>query len=265
MLRIITGKPGMGKTLLMTYLHYKNFKRDNPPLKIFNKEKIFRKKHVYILNKYSDYPIVFKKPRKGVKFLVSDGDSTPVLVDYITSLRCRIFDLILDNKFAPNAQFNFDEIQAKYDSMEYKDFPDSIAHYCQAHRHFGNDINICSQSQSRIIKRLLVLAEEYWEIMSFRVIFGFAIVEVRVTWDMKANLENGVMSDNISDCEYRRIIFRLKKVGSMYDTCYLRFLQDGSTKYESKMFDKLQLNKNELLDSFFPSKQERERIKNMRY
>ena len=48
------------------------------------------------------------------------------------------FDLTLNNKFKEGADFYIDEIQQKYDSMEYKDFPDSIAHYFQCHRHFDN-------------------------------------------------------------------------------------------------------------------------------
>lgn len=265
MLITLTGKPGTGKTLTLTSLAYKSFKESNPPILIWIKEKILRKKHVYIVNQYSDYPIIFKKAKKNKKYLVSDGMSEPKEVEQITSIQCRIFDLILDNKFCPNADFFFDEIQAKYDSMEYKDFPDSIAHYCQAHRHFNNNIYISSQSQSRIIKRLLVLSEEYWDIQSFRKIFGFAIVKIRKSWDMKANLENGIMSDNLVDVEYIRKIYRLKKVGNMYDSCYLKKLQENSREYPFRMFPSLQLSKNQLLNSFFPSNEERDYLKNMRY
>ena len=265
MLITLTGKPGMGKTLTLTSLAYKSFKQNNPPFRIWFKEKILRKKHIYIVNQYSDYPIIFKKSKKNKKYLVSDGVCEPILSDSISSIQCRIFDLILDNKFCPNAEFFFDEIQAKYDSMEYKDFPDSIAHYCQAHRHFNNNIYISSQSQSRIIKRLLVLSEEYWDIQNFKKIFGFAIVNIRKSWDMRANLENGIMSDDLVDVEYIRKIYRLKKVGNMYDSCYLRKLQDNSVKYPFNMFNSMQLSKEQLLNSFFPSKEEREYLKNMRY
>lgn len=80
--------------------------------------------------------------------------------------------MTLNHKFKKGANFYIDEIQQKYDSMEYKDFPDSIAHYFQVHRHFDNNIYTCSQSQSRIIKRVLCLGEEYWTIYSFRILFG---------------------------------------------------------------------------------------------
>ena len=253
----------------MTDYARKYFKSDNPPLRVWFREKILRKPWVYRVREYSDFPILFKQPKKKgkkqVKFLVYDEEDKIISVPYISSIQCRIFDLTLDNKFIDNAVFFFDEIQAKYDSMEYKDFPDSIAHYCQAHRHFGNDIYISSQSQSRIIKRLVVLAEEYQDIRSFRKIFGFCIVHIRHTWDMSANLENGIYNESLADVDYSRKIFRINKVGKMYDSKYLRFLQEDSKKYKFKMYNSLQLSKQQLLDSFFPSDEEKERIKNLRY
>lgn len=261
---IIDGKPGMGKTLLLTYLAYKNFKEKNPPLKVFFNEKIKRKKWVYDISEYSDFPICFKKANKGSYLLVYDDKGIPVRVPYINALQWRIFDLILDNKFRKGANFYLDEIQQKYDSMDYKVFPDSIAHYCQFHRHFDNNIYTDSQSQSRIVKRVLCLGEEYWSIKSFRKIFGFVIMHIRVSFDMHNNLESNNGNNNV-DFEERRIIFRLKKVGTMYDSKYGRHLQDNSKLYPSRMYDSLDLTKEQLLDSFFPSEEEKKRIENMRY
>ena len=170
---IVDAKPGFGKTLLMTYFAYKNFKKKNPPLKVFWREKIRRKPYIYDLSEYSDFPIVFKRPKKKKgkyrKYYYYDSFNNVRESDHITSLKCRIFDMILDNKFRDGADFYIDEIQQKYDSMEYKDFPDSIAHYFQAHRHFDNNIYTNSQSQSRIIKRVLCLGEEYWSVYSFSI------------------------------------------------------------------------------------------------
>ena len=266
MLVLLTGKPGMGKTLNLTSFCAKNFKEKNPPLKVWFTEKIRRKKYVYDLSEYSDYPILLKKPRKNKKYYYYDEQGNVQESNYLTSLKFRIFDLYLDNKFKPGANFYIDEIQQKYDSMEYKDFPDCIAHYCQAHRHFDNNIYINSQSQSRVIKRLVVLAEEYWDIRSFKIWFNrFAVCHIRRTWDMGANLENGIMNDNIADVDYFRKIFRVKKIGNMYDSKYLRFLQQDSKLYKSEMFNSLQLDKNTLLNSFFPSDSERKSLLNKRY
>lgn len=265
MLIILTGKPGMGKTLTLTNIARKNFNKKNPRLKVWFTEKIKRKPYIYDLSEYSDFPIIFKPIKKGKKYYYYNENNEVVCSDYLCSLKFRIFDLTLNNKFKDSANFYIDEIQAKYDSMEYKDFPDSIAHYCQAHRHFDNNIYCASQSQSRIIKRVLVLAEEYWNIQNFRSILGFCFVSVRRTWEMSASLENGVINESLIDVDYFKQVFRLKRVGSMYDSKYMRYLQNDSVPYQSKMYDSLQLTKEDLLTSFFPSDKERETLKNMRY
>lgn len=265
MLIVLTGKPGMGKTLTLTDIAYKSFKKYNPPFKVWFTEHILRKKYVYTLNQYSDYPIVFKRPKKGKIYYYYDESGNVVPTDCICSLQMRIFDLILDNKFVPNASFYFDEIQAKYDSMEYKDFPDCIAHYCQAHRHFDNDIYVSSQSQSRIIKRILVLAEEYWEVVKFRKLFGFAFLTIRKTWEMRNSLDSSPVSSLDLDCDYVRLCFRLSRVGNLYDSKYLRNLQSDSVIYKSIPYHSLQLSKDILLSSFFPTNEEREQLRRKRY
>ena len=265
MLTLLTGKPGMGKTLTLTSIAYKNFKRKNPPFKIWLKEHILRKKHIYDISEYSDYPIIFKKKKKKKTYLYYDENGEVKETEQIASLKFRIFDLYLENRFKDGANFYIDEIQCKYDSMEYKDFPDAIAHYCQAHRHFDNNIYVTSQSQSRVIKRILVLCEEYWDIVGIRKFLGFIMCKIRVSWDMKASLENNVNSDLVSDVEYMTKIYRLKKIGNMYDSKYLRYLQEGARLYPCKMYEGYQLSKNGLMAQFFPSNELREHIKNMRY
>lgn len=265
MLITLTGRPGKGKTLTLVSIAYKNFIKKNPPLKVWWTEKIKRKPYVYDLSEYSDFPICFKKAKKGKIYYIKGYDSTPIPVSSIFSLKCRIFDLILENKFLPSANFYFDEIQAKYDSMDYKDFPDCIAHYMQAHRHFDNNIYTDSQSQSRIIKRILVLSEEYWNIEDFRKFFGIAICNIRCTWEKSASLEDNSSNNLISDFDYFRRFFRLKKIGSMYDSKYLRFLQEDSKPYKIELYNSLTMTKEDLLTSFFPSEQEKERLKHLRY
>ena len=261
----LTGKPGMGKTLTMVYCARKEFNKHNPPLKVWFTEKILRKPYVYEVLQYTDFPILFKKPKKNKKYYYFDENRNFVTSTYLMSFRARIFDLVLDNKFPEGASFFFDEIQAKYDSMEYKDFPDSIAHYCQAHRHFSQDIYCSSQSQSRIIKRILVLTEEYWNIQGFKRFLGLAWVNVRCAWEMSANLEDSVVNENLIDVDYFKFFFRIKKVGSMYDSKYLRYLQKDSKPFKSVMYDSLELTKDDILHSFFPSDEEKKYLKNLRY
>lgn len=261
---IIDGKPGMGKTLLLTWFGYKDFKQKNPPFKVWFTEKIKRKKWLYDNSIYSDFPILLKKPKKKKQYLVQDDFTGSLIVPFITSLECRLFDLYLENKFREKPLFLIDEVQQKYDSMDYKDFPDSIAHYFQLHRHFDANIVTNSQSQSRIPKRILVLGCEYWTITSFRLLFGFVIMHIRITYDMHNNLESNNGNTNVDYTE-RRIIFRLKTIGSLYDSKYCRHLQDDSKPYKTKMYSSLDLSKQQLLYSFFPTNEEKEHLKNMRY
>ena len=261
---IFDGKPGTGKTLLLTYFSYRDFNRKNPPLKVWFTEKILRKKYVYDFAEYSDFPILYKKPKKGRVYYIYDDDNNIIPVPYISSLQCRLFDLFIDNKFRPNADFSFDEMQTKYDSMDYKEFPDCNAHYFQLHRHFDNNIRTCSQSQSRIIKRVLCLGEIYYSIISFKIIFGWVFIRVRISYDMHNSLENDT-GNHFVEFEEKVFHFRIKKIGSMYDSKYCRALQEGSKLYPSKMYDSLLLTKEQLLHNWFPTTEEKKRLKEMRY
>lgn len=260
---IIDGKPGMGKTLLLTYLAYKSFKKNNSRFKIFIQEKIKRKPYIYNITQFSDYPIRFKKKSKKLYYYLNENDKIESTSELFT-FQGRIFDMLLSNAFPTNSDFFIDEIQTKYDSMDYKDFPDSIAHFWQLHRHLIGDIYTCSQSQSRIIKRVLCLGEEYWTITSSKIIFGLAIIHVNITFDMHNNLESN-NGDIPLNSVHKRFIFRIKKIGSMYDSKYGRYLQEHSKKYKCKMYNSLNLSEEQLLSLFFPSNSEKENIKNQRY
>ena len=112
MLVILTGKPGTGKTLTMTDYARRYFREDNPPLRVWFTEKILRKKWIYKLRIYSDYPITFLEPKKGRSYLVYNEEGIPVQVDRVSSLICRVFDLTLKNKFIDGAKFFFDETRS---------------------------------------------------------------------------------------------------------------------------------------------------------
>ena len=276
MLGLILGKPGKGKTLTLTDIGYRKFKKDNPPIKVWFFEKILRKKWVYTIHCYSDYPIIFKEPKtdKEGNYIITEktrkykfyDENNNVRESYtISSIPLRIFNMTIDNRLQKDSTILIDEIQTKYDSMEYKDFPDSIAHFYQIHRHLDLDIFISSQSQSRVVKRVVVLSEEYNDIVSFHKIFRWAFLKIRRTWDMSANLENGVYNDSIADVEYYRKVINLKKVGKLYDSKYLRHLQDDSTSYPVLQFNSKTLSKEQLLYLFFPTIDEKKKLKNMRY
>ena len=259
----LTGLPGKGKTLTMTRIAYEYFKKDNPPIKVWFTEKILRKDYVYYIREYTDYPVVFKEKRKKPYFY-RDIMGNVKTSETLGTWNFRLFDLVLTNKFMKDAVFFVDEIQAKYDSMEYKDFPDSIAHYCQAHRHFGNDIYISSQSSSRIVKRLLLLSEEYWNIQEFHKFLGIIWLNIRITYELKDSREFSTMTEDKILVDYKTKIFTTKMF-KLYDDKYLRGLQESALNYVTSMYETKLMTKEKILYSFFPTEAEKNKINNLRY
>jgi hypothetical protein len=267
----ITGRPGFGKTLNLTNECRINFKNDNPFLKRLWTEKILRKKYIYSLNDYSNYPILLKESKKPLYFLNDKGEIETYFDEEtktykIYSWQVRLFDMTIRYKYNETARFYIDEIQAMYDSMDYKDFPDCIAHFFQAHRHMEyNDIYVNSQSLSRIIKRVLVISEVYWNIQSFTKILGFCICSYRISWDLASGNETKVINEGIADIDYRTRIFRAKPVYKMYKTKYLKGLLEKAEMYPHKMWDSLIMHYDDIMNNFFPTDEEREELKKARY
>src|SRR5574344_2480652 len=173
--RVISAPPGKGKTLNMTRIAIQSFKELNPFLK-----RKFKKNYIFYNSIYSNYPILIWYQKKKFDYITSNGKiytSVPIKKIYneeleqnyfaeceenereyygVFSIKLRFTDLRLKYNFGKNSYFFIDELQYIYDSMEYKDFPDCIAHFFQVHRHLGyNDIYTNSQSLSRVIKRVL--------------------------------------------------------------------------------------------------------------
>jgi hypothetical protein len=168
--------------------------------------------------------------------------------------------------FNDGACFYIDEIQAMYDSMEYKDFPDCIAHFFQAHRHLEyNRIYTNSQSLSRIIKRVLVVTEEYWKIKESRKLLWWVITDYELTWELSAGNETKVLSDDIVDRDYVTTKFKAKRVYDAYYTKYLKGLKEKGEKYPNIMWDNLQMSYDDIMYNFFPTQAEKEELANERY
>ena len=169
--RVVTGRPGTGKTLNLTRLALSCFKDDNRKVDQLA-SKIKMEDYIWVNNIYSNYPILLKEDKKK-KLKYIDGSGQVKESHQIYSNVIRFTDMRLKYKFSKNACFFIDEMQFVYDSTEYKIFPDCIAHFFQIHRHLGyNMIYTNSQSISRIIKKILVITEEYWEIVDYKCYFG---------------------------------------------------------------------------------------------
>lgn len=287
--RALTAPPGFGKTLNMSRIALELFKEENKENIIFKIiRKIKKQPREYNNNIYSNYPILLKKKKKKFlyydcqnnlveavpikKMIDEDGDEYFIQCDEENrdyygcfSLRLKFQDMRLKYRFKKRASFFIDEIAFIYDSMEYKDFPDCIAHFFSIHRHLTyNMIYTNSQSLSRIIKRVLCISEEFWNIYDLRKFLFWHIVTFKVTSDIKVSKE----SENDREIEnpkyeiYTKWFLR-KKVYASYYTRYLKELNNGLELYNLGSWESLKISKKDIMANFIITKQEKEELKEM--
>ena len=179
----------------------------------------------------------------------------------------RFTDMRLKFRFLKNASFFIDELQYIYDSMEYKDFPDCIAHFFQVHRHLSyNMIYTNSQSLSRVIKRVLCVSEEFWnviELKQYLLLPFLSKCEFKITNDINysKNNENSINED--IKAAYLTVRFFNKRVYNGYITKYLGVLNEGLELYPTKTFKSLKMEKNDIIKGFMISNKEKEELKEM--
>lgn len=277
--RVITGPPGTGKTLTLTEMALEEFKNINKGIK--------KKDYIWYNSIYSNYPILLKKSKK--KFIATDGwnkyESIPIRVrerengdkyyercseeekEYygIFSNKIRLNDMRIKWRFTPGASFYIDEIQYIYDSMEYNDFPDCIAHFFQVHRHLDyNMIWTNSQSISRIIKRVLCVSEEFWNILERKKFFG---LWYRVEFAISTNIVASKSSENDlidnPNVQYYKKRFWCKRVNQSYLTKYLNELNRNLPIYHIQQWESMLVEKRDIIRGFIVSKEEKEELKRM--
>lgn len=283
--RVLSAPPGHGKTLNMTRIAISLFKEQNPFF--------YRIKEGNILynNIYSNYPILLWYQNKPFNYI--DGSmvfrkSVPLKKIYDEELKqeyyqeckeeeaekfgcfsnkIRFTDMRLKYKFDENASFFIDELQYIYDSMEYKDFPDCIAHFFQVHRHLSyNMIYTNSQSLSRVIKRVLCVSEEFWNVIELKQykLFPFlSKVTFKITTDIinSKNSENDLRED--LNAEYETIRFFNKRVYNGYITKYLGALNEELPQYPTEPYQSLKMAKKDIIKGFMITNNEKEELKEM--
>ena len=283
--RVLSAPPGHGKTLNMTRIAISLFKEQNPFLYRL------KKNSVYFVDIYSNYPILLwyqKKPFKYCDGAMNLKDSIPLKKIYDEDLDCEYYaeckeeeaekygcfsnkikftDMRLKYKFSKNASFFIDELQYIYDSMEYKDFPDCIAHFFQVHRHLSyNMIYTNSQSLSRVIKRVLCVSEEFWNVIylkQYLLLPFLSKVEFKITTDIinSKNSENDLRED--INAQYETVRFFNKRVYNGYITKYLGALNDGLPLYDNGTYESLKMNKSDIIKVFMVTNKEKEELKEM--
>lgn len=285
--RVISAPPGHGKTLNMTRIAIKIFRGQNPLFKRI------KQNYVFYNSIYSNYPILVwyqKKPFKYITPNEKEYDSIPLKWSYdeqidtyyykevnpeeekpevygMFSNRLRFTDMRLKYNFGKDASFFIDELQYIYDSMEYKDFPDCIAHFFQVHRHLNyNMIYTNSQSLSRVIKRVLCVSEEFWNVIELKQYFLLPFLSktsFKITTDIinSKNNENDLKED--LNAEYITDRFFNKRVYRGYITKYLGALNNELPYYNLGQYNSLKMEKKEIIKGFMISNEEKEELKEM--
>lgn len=285
--RVISAPPGHGKTLNMTRFAIQIFREQNPFLR--------RNKHDYIFYNsiYSNYPILVYYRKKPFKYFIPGSDkineSIPLKYTYdeeinkkyykrcnddekpdvygVFSNKLRFTDMRLKYNFGTDASFFIDELQYIYDSMEYKDFPDCIAHFFQVHRHLNyNMIYTNSQSLSRVIKRVLCVSEEFYnviELKQYKLLPFLSKTTFKITTEINNSKDNENDLKEDPNAEYVTERFFNKKVYRGYITKYLGELNKELPYYNSGTYDDLKMKKSDILKGFMISNKEKEELKEM--
>lgn len=229
----VCGKPGSGKTLFATYMIKKAFNKENS----FFDRKLSKKPKFYN-NVYSNYPVNLCKN--------------------IYSNKVNLLDFEKFHKWKMDSVIVLDEIQAYFDSIEFKKIPKNISMNLQFHRHFGIDtIYFLSQDPSRIPKVFRVLAQEWYQIKyHFKIpllgiaFFKYTIWNREEDYNMPSNLTRFERKNVAYDYKNKIKFFRYKKIYKSYDTKYLKSLVDNKDIFSSGSYCQNYLTQNEILENF---------------
>lgn len=285
--RVISAPPGKGKTLNMTRVAINIYKETNP------RKKRRDKNYIHYNSIYSNYPILLWYQKKPFGYTTPNEEvheSVPIKkfkdekldIEYykecneeereyygVFSMKLRFTDMRLKYNFGLDSSFFIDELQYIYDSMEYNDFPDCIAHFFQVHRHLGyNVIYTNSQSLSRVIKRVLCVSEEFWNVIELKRLLLLPFiskVKFKITTDIvnSKNDEND-KKENIN-AEYETIYFLNKRTFNGYITKYLGSLNENLPYYKNECYDSLKMSKKDILNGFMVNYKEKEELKSMEF
>lgn len=280
--RLVTAPPGKGKTLNLTKIAIDLYKQEN------NFLDRMKKNYIHYVNIYSNYPILLWFQKKPFLVCRNEGEiekSLPLKYVYNRELKqsmyvvcdekdCEVYgvfsnkisftDMTLRYKFNYNSSFFIDEIQYIYDSQDYRDFPDAIAHFFQVHRHLNyNFIYTNSQSISRVIKRVLNVSEEFWnveELKQYKLLPMLSKCKIKIAYDVStyANHENS-KTETIS-FDYITQLFFNKRVYRGYCTKYLNALNDGLELYHNEGYNSLLISKKDIISNFNVSRETKEEL-----
>ena len=123
-----------------------------------------------------------------------------------------------------------------------------------------------SQSLSRVIKRVLCVSEEFWnviELKQYRLLPFLSKVTFKITTDIinSKNSENDLNEDR--NAEYETIRFFNKRVYNGYITKYLGALNEDLPQYPTEPYQSLKMKKDDIIKGFMITNKEKEELKEM--
>lgn len=229
----------MGKSVLATYQQLSQYKREN---------KLFRR----IYNKLTKKPLIYNNVYSN----------TPICLDskkQIYTRKFSLYDFEAFYKFPMDTQIVIDEIQAYYDSSEWKDVPPNVRTNFQFHRHFGiSNIYIISQDPGRVPTIFKKLAEEFHDIdrfYKFKIPFtkiGIGILKINIYYRVEDfGLPTCVRKKEVAYKFRKKLkIFSLNGPFNAYDTKCMSSLVNDEKILDNGNWTSLKMTKEEIVDTF---------------
>ena len=235
MISIVSGLPGSGKNVYVTYLARKHFRRENNII-----ARIIRSinhEPTIVNNIYTSYPVLLNKKKKIYSNLVT-----------LTDLDGRY-------RFLKHSLIIIDEVQSIFDSDEHKEFPKNIATFNQFHRHFDiDDIIYISQHPSRIVKKLRNVSCVFMKIRKFFVIpilkVGIMYYTNYYEFDDYGKWHHPTKEQKTYDVDNHFRVFSARKVFSSYNSKYLSVLNKDKPLYSKGSYTDLNLSPIEIKEIY---------------
>lgn len=235
----INGRPGMGKSVLATYRQLVQYRKENGFFRrCYNK---ITKKPLIYNNVYSNFPICLDRKKQ------------------IYSRKFTLYDFEKFWRYPMDTQIVIDEIQAYYDSSEWKDVPANVRTNFQFHRHFGiKNIFIISQDPGRVPTIFKKLAEEFHDIDKF---YKFKIPFTNLGIGLlKINVYYRVEDFGLPTCVRKKEVaykfskkwrfFSLSGPFNSYDTKCMSALVENEPMLDNENWTSLKMSKQDILDIF---------------
>lgn len=225
MIRIISGNPGAGKTLLAMHFMsidtsingYDNYLKSCNQIKTFNDCGYAfdypKQKHVTYFNGQARISVMGKPVKNPYSF-------NP----WKMALPTRKNDVHL---FFPCSKIYIDEAQRFYNSRLFQKFPTAVSRFFELHRQWDLDITLIAQRAGLIDLNIRELAEELIYVEDLNTEVGTLGNLIKATWRVRKFTNNADLEhylDGHKELGQEEIIESTENLFKFYDTKFFKFL-----------------------------------------